>query len=201
MQIERIINYYTWHYPNRIFWAKSDLSEVINTDGVSLSWNEVSNLISEPAPRPIIIFEAPPGSKIIPMAAETVDGAHVQISDIYIRDLEASGQITIPAYSSTTKASQKYWKALERTFDSSKAMKAIEESTSAGSRIDWVDYRIISKPGTNIIPIHFHLTPRGKYNTGTFAYQLVRREFKYGIKIVGTLKKGEDINVLAIYEN
>ena len=36
--------------------------------------------------------------------------------------------------------------------------------------------------------------------TWTFAYQLVRRGSRYGVRVIGTLKRGQDINVLAIYE-
>ncbi|MGC3524724.1 hypothetical protein [Pseudomonas aeruginosa] len=201
MQIERIINYYAWHYPDRIFWAKADLSEVFNTDGSNLTWDEVSKLINSPAPRPIIIFEAVSDSKIIPMAIETTDGKHIKVSENYIKKIKRQNKAIIPPYSSSPGASQKHWEALEKYFDSTEAMKAIEDSTKNGSRIDWIDYRLISRSGSNIIPIHLHLTPRGNYNTGTFAYQMVRRGYKHGIKIIGTLKKGEDINVLAIYEN
>ncbi|RCM97811.1 hypothetical protein PA17_01673 [Pseudomonas aeruginosa] len=203
MQIERIINHYAWHYADRIFWVKDDLSEVVNTDGKTFSWSEVSKLIDKPAPRPIIIFEIMPGAKIVPMAAETTNGKHVQISDAYILKIheKKKSKTKIPEYSSTPKKSENYWESLEKTFDSNEAIKSIEDSTSDGSRIDWIDYRIISKSGSKIIPIHLHLTARGNYSTGTFAYQTVRRGYKHGIKIVGTLKKGEDINVLAIYEN
>ncbi len=48
--------------------------------------------------------------------------------------------------------------------------------------------------------IHLHVEPRLEYNTGTFAYRLVRQSFTRGIRIVGTLKDGPNINVLAIYE-
>lgn len=199
MRFEKIINFYANNYPKRIFWAKTDLTEVFDTEGLALSWTDVSKLIDTPAPRPLIIFEAPIGSKIVPMAAETTDGKLKEIYKDLIKNTTNGNKI--PQYSSTPGKAQKYWGSLEEHFESSVAMRAVENATKDGGRIDWIDYRLISRTGNQIIPIHLHLTPRGGYNTGTFAYQTVRRGHKHGIKIIGTLKQGEDVNVLAIYEN
>ena len=46
--------------------------------------------------------------------------------------------------------------------------------------------------------MHLHLGARGKYDTGVFAYNLVNRTFKHGVRLVGTLKSEPDLNVLAI---
>lgn len=199
MQFEKIINFYANNYPNRIFWAKTDLTEVFNTEGLSLSWTEVSELINTPAPRPLIIFEVPIGSKIVPMAAETEDGKLIEIYKDFINNTKNGKKI--PQYSSIPAQAQIYWGSLEKHFESSVAMKSVENATKDGGRIDWIDYRLISRVGNQIIPIHLHLAPKGGYSTGTFAYQTIRRGHKHGIKIIGTLKQGEDINVLAIYEN
>lgn len=199
MRFEKIINFYARNYPDRVFWVKNDLSEVNDTNGQLLTWQNVSDLIPAPAPRPLIVFDLPKGSKLIPMAAENVKGELKEIYKEYINKLPNGNQI--PPYNSTPGNPNIYWEKLEELFDPIIAMRSIEESTNDGNRIDWLDYRLISKSGNTVIPIHLHLVPKGEYNTGTFAYQTVRRGFKHGIKIVGTLKQGEDVNVLAIYEN
>ncbi|MBA1184139.1 hypothetical protein [Stutzerimonas stutzeri] len=199
MRFEKIINFYAHNYPERIFWAENDLSKVIDTNGNSLTWQEVSTLIAEPAPRPLIVFDLSKGSKLIAMAAENTKGELKEIYKDYIRELPNGDQI--PTYSSAPENSKSYWEKLEEHFNPTIAMRSVENSTKDGTRIDWIDYRLISKAANTVISIHLHLSPKGEYNTGTFAYQTVRRGFKYGIKIVGTLKQGEDVNVLAIYEN
>jgi hypothetical protein len=40
----------------------------------------------------------------------------------------------------------------------------------------------------------------GDYDTGVFAYNFVKRGFSHGLRLVGTLKAGTDVNVLAIFE-
>jgi hypothetical protein len=45
-----------------------------------------------------------------------------------------------------------------------------------------------------------HVVGRGEFDTGVFAYNFVTRGWKYGLRVVGAIKAGPDINVLAIYE-
>ncbi|MCR9188879.1 MAG: hypothetical protein NXH96_08795 [Alteromonadaceae bacterium] len=199
MQFEKVIGFYAQNYPERIFWVGSKLSEVKDIDGESYTWSEISEKIEGPAPRPLIIFELQEGSKIIPMAGETVDSKFKMIYENYINQLDYNGDF--PKYSSEPGQREYYWSELEKSFNSTKAMRAVEDSTKDGGRLDWIDYRLIGREDDEILPIHLHLAPRGDYNTGTFAYQTVRRGFKFGLKIIGTLKQGEDVNVLAMYEN
>jgi hypothetical protein len=44
--------------------------------------------------------------------------------------------------------------------------------------------------------LHLHVVAHGDYDTGVFAYNLIRR----GLRIVGSLKSQPALNVLAIYE-
>jgi hypothetical protein len=44
------------------------------------------------------------------------------------------------------------------------------------------------------------MVPAATYDTGTFAYNFIKRGYKHGIRLVGTLKSEPDMNVLAIYE-
>ncbi|MAM89560.1 MAG: hypothetical protein CME36_19860 [unclassified Hahellaceae] len=200
MQFEKVIGFYKQNYPKRIFWVGENLSQIMDIDGKLYTWDEISKEIAVAAPRPLIIFELEKGSKIIPMAGETVDSMFKPIYKSYIAQLDNSDDF--PEYKSEDDPeSDRYWKALEESFDSAKAMREVENATKSGGRLDWIDYRLLSIEENEILPIHLHLAPKGNYNTGTFAYQTVRRGSKFGLKIVGTLKQGRDVNVLAMYEN
>jgi hypothetical protein len=72
---------------------------------------------------------------------------------------------------------------------------------TGGSRLRWIDYRIpLFKNGVFKQTAHLHISGHGKYDTGTFAYNLIRRGHRHGVRMVGTLKSAPDINVLAIFE-
>ena len=47
---------------------------------------------------------------------------------------------------------------------------------------------------------HLHVDAHGDYDTGVFAYNLIRRGWRFGLRIVGSLKSQLALNVLAIYE-
>ena len=48
--------------------------------------------------------------------------------------------------------------------------------------------------------LHLHVAARGDYDTGVFAYGIIRRGERFGLRIVGSLKSQPALNVLAIYE-
>jgi hypothetical protein len=48
--------------------------------------------------------------------------------------------------------------------------------------------------------LHLHVVARGDYDTDVFAYNIIRRGERYGLRIVGSLKSQPSLNVLAIYE-
>jgi hypothetical protein len=81
---------------------------------------------------------------------------------------------------------EEYWKFFEKHFSSTLAMEAIESKVSQDGLLRWIDYRVPVGPGMPYL--HLHISARGKYHTGTFAYQLVKRGFKHGLRIVGTMK-------------
>jgi hypothetical protein len=75
---------------------------------------------------------------------------------------------------------------------------AVEKVVGDGGRIRWIDYRVpLLKDGKTA---HLHVSGRGAYDTGVFAYNLIRRGFRHGLRLVGTVKSAPDINVLAIFE-
>ena len=48
--------------------------------------------------------------------------------------------------------------------------------------------------------LHLHAVARGEYDTGIFAYNLISRGLRFGLRIVGSLKSQLALNALAIYE-
>jgi hypothetical protein len=206
---EQLLNLYVYSYPDRLFFADSSLDKLQDLSGNSLSWNEVDAKLDTPGVRPIIIFDLHDGARIIPMFGELTSGEDVDLYRRFLAEIPHDNARKVPTYPSKRKSSQaeyemlanEYWSAFFDVFDSQVAMQTIEKSTREGGRFDWIDYRLVQvKPGGTSIPVHLHVVGRGSYPSGTFAYQLVRRGETHGVRIVGTLKKGGDVNVLSIYE-
>jgi hypothetical protein len=113
---------------------------------------------------------------------------------------KAPGQPALPvAASEGAQREQEYWEKFLSEFDSWAAMRVVEEAVG-GHRIRWIDFRLpLSFEGRHET-CHLHLCPAGEYDTGVFAYNFVQRGFEFGLRIVGTLKDGFALNVLAVYE-
>lgn len=91
-----------------------------------------------------------------------------------------------------------YWKWFEEKFNGKKATTIVEEAAQKYGDIRWIDFRLpLNKAGYTL---HLHIQPREEYNTGTFAYNLIKRGYKHGLLLVGTIKSEPDMDVLAIYE-
>jgi hypothetical protein len=74
------------------------------------------------------------------------------------------------------------------------------KSLESGGRPRWIDYRVPIEGADTPHTIHLHVVAHGEFDTGVFAYNLVKRGWKHGLRVVGTLKSEPDVNVLAIYE-
>ena len=142
------------------------------------------------------------------MFAELNNGKGIELANQLIERAKREQEMVVPKYplhgiENYEHKQQEYWSALSKAFDSNAAMELVEKSTTDTTeprRIEWIDYRLVGFVGGGPVAIHVHVVARSKYATGTFAYQLIRRGEKHGVRIVGTLKKGHDVNVLAIYE-
>lgn len=153
------------------------------------------------APRLLTFLDLPPETIIIPTAAEFENG---KIVLLYEKLLKKDGR-TPPHYPEKAIATnslederKKYWQWFKDDFSPTIAMLAIEEVASDNGKIRWIDYRLpLNDEGDTL---HLHIAPREEYNTGTFAYKFVKRGYKHGLRLVGTLKSEPDMNVLAIYE-
>jgi len=137
-------------------------------------------------PRALVFLDFPANSVFFPMAAELATGRVVLIYKAYLDAVKQKKPLP---------DEQDYWDP--RNFDAQTAMRTIEEQAE-GSRIRWIDYRTpFSEKGRTF---HLHVVAHGDFDTGVFAYNFVKRGFRQGLRLVGTLKAGDDVNVLAIFE-
>ena len=90
-----------------------------------------------------------------------------------------------------------YWQWFRENYDARNVMEIVEK-TAGTKKISWIDFRVaLNEEGETA---HLHICPRGQNDIGTFAYNLIKRGNRHGFRIVGTVKSGPDMNVLAIYE-
>ena len=159
------------------------------------------------SPRMIAFVDAAPGTMFLPQAAELNDGRVETFFEPLAEKLNPTGG-TLPApYPQNTATDERrrqrdeYWNWFARHWNADKAVKVIEEVIGAGGRPRWIDYRVTLDTGELL---HFHVVAHGDYDTGVFAYNLVRRGERcgerYGMRIVGSLKSQPALNVLALYE-
>lgn len=201
-RLQEIVVAYWEKRPERVLFAIAGEGELISLAGKTLSWRDAEALTDLPGPRPLMFFDLPPRSAILPMAGETVEGTTILLADRLIERLAKMGR-TIPPFPSdddpdVSARKDAHWAALVEHYHSWSALEVIEEGFSSGHWIEWIDYRL--KLPSRQRPVHIHFAPRGKVATGEFAYNFVRRGYKVGLRIVAQLKKGCDMNALALYE-
>ena len=91
-----------------------------------------------------------------------------------------------------------YWQWFLDHWNDREALKVIEESAN-GAGIEWIDYRVpVAKPDP--VFLHLRFRPRTTYESGVFAYSLVSRAYKHGLRLIGTLKSEPDLDVLAAFD-
>lgn len=174
----------------------------------SKTWLEEAFITS--LPRSLVFVEFPAQTAFVPMAVEIENGSvhpiYPELVNSFVgpRDKTKVPTYPEPAYlkDNPTDLSAKrreYWTFFRDNFSSTLAMEAIEKKVlQAAGRIRWIDYRV---PLTDGMPcLHLTLSAEGKYDTGTFAYRLVKRGYKHGLRVVGTMKSEPAMNVLAIFE-
>ena len=93
---------------------------------------------------------------------------------------------------------QIYWDWFRENFEPKQTMITLENAASEHGRIDWIAFRVPLTDNGNTL--HLHIEPRGDYNTGTFAYNFIKRGYKHGVRIIGVMKSEPDMNVLSIFE-
>jgi hypothetical protein len=181
-QLVQLVLFYLLNQPSRIMYGGIEAPGRWQRNGDSLE-----------VPRALAFFDLPKGTKFIPMAAEFENGKVITFFD-KLRD--ASGRMS-PQFDHDKKLD--YWRWFSDNFDAGQSVKVIEEASAENGKIEWIDFRVPLNDDGEMM--HVHLEARGRYFTGALAYMIVRRALGHGLRVVGTLKDGPDINVMALYEN
>jgi hypothetical protein len=153
-------------------------------------------------PRMLAVVDFPPGTQFQPMACELNNGQVRTFFGVLVDKLKSDGgdlPVRYPDDPYTPEGRQtvdKYWDWFKRNWSANKAVQVIEDVIGDGGRPRWIDYRV----PVGDMTLHLHVVGHGEADTGIFAYNLVKRGSKHGLRIVGSMKSEPDINVLAIYE-
>ena len=201
-RFQDVVLAYRKSMPERLLFAAAEGAKLTSHAGTPLTWEEAEALTDHPGPRPLLFFDLPPGSAILPMAGETVEGKTVLLYEWLIDRLTQAGYV-IPPFPAdddpeSARAKDAHWDALIAHYRNRVALEVIEHGFSSGHRIEWIDYRL--KLPSRAKPVHVHFSPGGQVPTGAFAYNFVRRGFKVGLRVIAQLKRGCDMNALALYE-
>ncbi len=74
----------------------------------------------------------------------------------------------------------------------------VEQAAATNGRIRWIDFRLpLTTEGDTL---HLHIVAGGEFDTGVLAYNFIKRGYKHGLRLVGTMKSEPDMNVLAVFE-
>lgn len=165
-------------------------------------WDLPADEVIETTPRILAFVDFPPRTKFLPMAAELNDGRVVTFFDQLVQKFKTyPGTLPVRYPDDVTtdegkKQRDDYWYWFSEHWSAIKALQVIEEEIGSGGRPRWIDYRVPVDGET----LHLHIVGHGEVDTGMFAYNLVKRGWKHGVRAVGSLKSEPDLNVLAIYE-
>jgi len=162
-------------------------------------------------PRALSFIELPPETYLMPTAAEITDGRVVRFFDV-LGERIAGDPAKVPRYPRFVRGGDakerakyeqersNYWNWFEDNFSPRMAIEIVEDIVAKErGRIRWIDYRILNFEVEDL-PLHLHVVGSENFDTGVFAYNIIGRGAKHGLRIVGTLKSEPDINVLAVFE-
>lgn len=181
---------YLTRYKDRVLFLEIPGGEYLNHKG-PVEATAIESMLNT-WPRPIVFLEIEARAMLFPTMVELEEGGFKHI-------YKALDKIWRPetAYVDDDAKRKLYWEAIRKSYSSRTAMQTLEKQC-ADKRIGWIDYRLLVNESGRTS--HLHVVPGGRYHTGIFAYNFIHRGYKYGCRIVGSLKHGDDINVLAIYE-
>jgi hypothetical protein len=198
-----------------VHYAVNISGQLWNVKGLDdFSWIEQASAVAD-APRPLVFLDvvqdAQQESKrfpIVPMAAELSNGKVVTFYDRIPAAVKGPGEIIPPKYppSDIGDEANEFWTWMRearpgKADTSILLMNMVEEAIGAGGRPRWMDCRVpLGPPGEQTQSLHLHIKGREAYDTGDFAYHLLHRGKLHGFRVVGTLKTGPALNVLALYE-
>lgn len=202
-QLEELARHYLAHHRDRIVVGDAPLQ--CDNWPKEKKWYSAEASYFTRVPRALAFLDLPPSTKLIPVAAEFADGTISLLYEDLVGRLTRENGGPIRKYPDDSRPLQeiceerkKYWASFQKYYASKDAMLVIEEASTKHGRIGWIDFRLpLNEEGTTL---HLHIVPAGKADAGTFGYNFVRRAYKHGIRVVGTLKCEPDMNVMAIYE-
>jgi len=151
----------------------------------------------------LAFIDVPAGTMLLPQAAELDRGRVVTFFDALAERLrrgDENRRADYPANLTTDEGMRqrdRYWKWYADHWKTDEVVKAVEEVIADGGRPRWIDYKMTFATGDEL---NLHVDAHGDYDTGVFAYNLIRRGWRYGLRIVGSLKYQPALNVLAVYE-
>ena len=199
-QLEQLTLHYLVNRQERLFFVEDSREE---------EWRDPQTISL--VPRELAFLSLPsqqeaselglPETKLIPTAAEFEGGRIETLFD----KIKSRDQRTIPpdypekgTVDELREARREYWSWFNENFSPTQAMLVVEEAARENGKLQWIDYRVpLTQDGDTL---HLHISPSGEYDTGVFAYNFVKRGYKHGLRLVGTLKSEPDMNVLAIYD-
>jgi len=172
-------------------------------------WRSPQNISS--VPRELVFLDLPgqeeavssnlAETKIIPTAAEFGDGKVVPLFNELVNKsgeappLYPEKALTLQSLRSKRRA---YWRWFDENFSATQSMSVVEKASTEHGRIRWIDYRVpVTKDGDTL---HLHVVPAGNYDAGVLAYNFIKRGYKHGLRLVGTLRSEPSMNILAIYD-
>ena len=202
-KLEELIAVYVanHHFHGRLMFMDCPTSFIQTLSGASVPFGSFAGG-SDSFPRALVFLEVKPGARIIPTMCEFKEGGLAPLYEQLIARLWPSGDQK-PQYPGATSPNasderRAYWNVISQRYDSRIAMEVLEAAVHEKSRLDWIDFRLrLDEAGETL---HLHISPRGIYSAGTFGYNFIRRGDRKGVRIVGALKRGPDLNVLAMFE-
>ena len=190
-QLVEIALHYLVNQPARVWFHEGDdWGDLPETDDILRT------------PRMLAFIDFPPETQFQPMAGELNNGQIRTFFDVLVDKLKSPGGILPVRYPDDPTTEQgkeevkKYWDWFKDHWSANKAIQVIENVIGDGGRPRWIDYRVPVGETT----LHLHVVGHGEADTGVFAYNLVKRGWKHGLRVVGSMKSEPDLNVLAIYE-
>lgn len=178
--------------PNRLF--------VSNPGQGSLDTKWLDDGFITATPRALVFLDLPPGSGLIPAALEIADGEVKVLAEGLGIDLGGKVEPAprYPGSRGTEAEKDDYFAWFAEHYDDRAALHAVERAV-VDRQVAWIDFNVSLNNGGPPF-LHLHLVGHGQYDTGVFGYNFIVRGFNHGLRIVGTLKSGPDLNVLAIFE-
>lgn len=195
-QLVLLTVHFMLNYPDRWFF--------VDNLAVDKDWRSPESILR--TPRGLVFLDLPglaesdakgrPRTMLLPMALELEGvGIRPMYQELTAKNGERPPEHPGPAASKAQL--QSHWAWFSQHFNAKSALELVEQTAERG-KISWIDYRTFLN--TDGDTVHLHIRPAGKYDVGTFAYNFIRRGYKHGLRIVGTIKSEPDVNVLAIYE-